>query len=68
MIEGSFVRLNAQLLNSTTMGEGQVISIVGTLEAIDGETITLKTSDNQMLVYRPQADIEFVKVRWLLDL
>lgn len=63
MAAGAFVRLNAHLLNSTDMGEGQLISIVGSMEATDGETITLKTSDEQSLVYRVAAEIDFAKVR-----
>ncbi len=59
---GVFVRLNAHLLNTTEIGDGKIISIVGTMEATDGQTMTLKTSDGQPLIYI-MGDLDFEKVR-----
>ena len=62
MVDGAFVRLNAHMLNNTAMGDGQIVSMVGSMQSTDGETITLNTSDGQLLKYRVQPEIDFEKV------
>lgn len=67
MVDGAYVRLNANMVKNTAMGDGQIISIVGSMQAADGETITLTTSDGQPLTYRISSDIDFVKVCACVD-
>jgi hypothetical protein len=64
MADGEFVRLNAQLLqNSPELAEGKLISVVGRMEAFDGEVLTFRASDGNELKYRiSDTDFKFVQV------
>ena len=62
MSDGLFIRLNAGLVKSTNLGDGMIISVVGTMESTDGEVLHLRASDGTVLQYSMPAEIEFVQV------
>ena len=62
MSDGEFVRLNASLVNNTSKGEGVIISVIGKMEATDGSTLSLRTSDDAILQYNIQPEFDFVQV------
>lgn len=66
MAEGMFVRLNASMLLNSGMGDGQLISVIGTMEATDGETLTFRASDGITLEYKISPGFEFVQVSYVI--
>ncbi len=65
MSDGIFDRLNGDMIKNKGMGDGAIISVIGSMESIDGSTSTmsLRSSDGILLSYSISPDFEFEQVR-----
>jgi hypothetical protein len=62
MSNGIFSRLNATQVQNSGMGDGMIISVIGSMESTDGTTMSLRTSDGTSLQYAMPAEFDFVQV------
>ncbi len=63
MSDGIFDRLNGDMIKNKGMGDGAIISVSGSMESIDGSTMSLRSSDGVLLNYSISPDFEFEQVR-----
>jgi hypothetical protein len=61
MSNGIFSRLNATQVQNSGMGDGMIISVIGSMESTDGTTMSLRTSDGTSLQYAMPAEFDFVQ-------
>ena len=60
--EGVFARLNADLLKKG-LGEGQIVSVVGTMQSNDGQNATVTCADGGLIQVSVSPDFDGQPVR-----
>ena len=63
MADGTFERLNGDMVTNKGMGDGVIISVIGSMESTDGTTMSLRASDGVSLQYAIQPEFDFEQVR-----
>lgn len=63
MADGAFVRLNGSMVQGSSMGDGQIISVIGRMESTNGANMVVSASDGVPLTYSMPTEIDFSQVR-----